>query len=286
MKFLDQAKIYIKAGNGGSGSSSFRREKYVEFGGPDGGDGGNGGSIILESERNLNTLVDFRYRQHFRAENGGSGSKKNKANFRNYSYASLLTQRYKMSSNKKQLLLFFVGILLIIVTYIIYPRIGEETRDQYLADKKKKEMESSDTTFENIKYEGFDANGNRFEIGSKVAKVESDNPNITYMETVNAYFYLQDGRVVTVKSLFATYNRETNDIFFKDEVVIDDGESQLYSDNLDIVMSSHFVKVYNSVRFSENANWMVADKIEIDLSKKISTISMYTDEQVKIKLKK
>jgi len=191
-----------------------------------------------------------------------------------------------MSSNKKQLLLFFVGILLIIVTYIIYPRIGEETRDQYLADKKKKEMESSDTTFENIKYEGFDANGNRFEIGSKVAKVESDNPNITYMETVNAYFYLQDGRVVTVKSLFATYNRETNDIFFKDEVVIDDGESQLYSDNLDIVMSSNFVKAYNSVRFSENANWMVADKIEIDLSKKISTISMYTDEQVKIKLKK
>ncbi len=78
MKFLDQAKIYIKAGNGGSGSSSFRREKYVEFGGPDGGDGGSGGSIILESERNLNTLVDFRYRQHFKAENGKSGSKKNK----------------------------------------------------------------------------------------------------------------------------------------------------------------------------------------------------------------
>ena len=78
MKFLDQAKIYIKAGNGGSGSSSFRREKFVEFGGPDGGDGGNGGSIILESERNLNTLVDFRYRQHFKAENGKSGSKKNK----------------------------------------------------------------------------------------------------------------------------------------------------------------------------------------------------------------
>ena len=78
MKFLDQAKIYIKAGNGGSGSASFRREKYVEFGGPDGGDGGNGGSIILESERNLNTLVDFRYRQHFNADSGKPGSKKNK----------------------------------------------------------------------------------------------------------------------------------------------------------------------------------------------------------------
>ena len=78
MKFLDQAKIYVKAGNGGSGSASFRREKYVEYGGPDGGDGGTGGSIIFESERNLNTLIDFRYKQHFNAENGKSGSKKNK----------------------------------------------------------------------------------------------------------------------------------------------------------------------------------------------------------------
>ena len=78
MKFLDQAKVYIKAGNGGSGSASFRREKYIEFGGPDGGDGGNGGSIIVEAERNLNTLIDFRYTQHFKAESGKSGSKKNK----------------------------------------------------------------------------------------------------------------------------------------------------------------------------------------------------------------
>ena len=78
MKFLDQAKIYIKAGDGGSGSASFRREKFIEYGGPDGGDGGNGGSVIFESERNLNTLIDFRYAQHFKAENGFSGSKRNR----------------------------------------------------------------------------------------------------------------------------------------------------------------------------------------------------------------
>ena len=78
MKFLDQAKIYIKAGNGGSGSASFRREKFIEYGGPDGGDGGNGGSIIFESERNLNTLIDFRYNQHFKAEGGKDGSKRKK----------------------------------------------------------------------------------------------------------------------------------------------------------------------------------------------------------------
>jgi len=76
MKFLDQAKIYIKAGNGGSGSASFRREKFVEYGGPDGGDGGDGGSIIFEAEINLNTLIDFRYAQHFKAENGHIGTKR------------------------------------------------------------------------------------------------------------------------------------------------------------------------------------------------------------------
>ena len=78
MKFLDQVKIYIKAGDGGNGSPSFRREKFIEFGGPDGGDGGKGGSIILKSERNLNTLIDYRYQQHHKAERGGDGSGKNR----------------------------------------------------------------------------------------------------------------------------------------------------------------------------------------------------------------
>ena len=76
MKFLDQVKIYVKAGDGGDGSPSFRREKFIEYGGPDGGDGGKGGSIILKSERNLNTLIDYRYQQHFKAKRGGDGKGK------------------------------------------------------------------------------------------------------------------------------------------------------------------------------------------------------------------
>ena len=78
MKFLDQAKIYVKAGDGGSGSASFRREKFIEFGGPDGGDGGHGGSIVFVVEKNLNTLIDFRYQQHFKAEKGKDGKGKKK----------------------------------------------------------------------------------------------------------------------------------------------------------------------------------------------------------------
>lgn len=73
MKFLDLAKVYIRSGSGGAGAVSFRREKYIEYGGPDGGDGGKGGSVIVECVAGLNTLIDFRYQQHFFAKNGGSG---------------------------------------------------------------------------------------------------------------------------------------------------------------------------------------------------------------------
>jgi GTPase len=74
MKFLDQAKIYLRSGDGGDGVVAFRREKFIPFGGPDGGDGGKGGDIVLEAQSDLNTLIDFRYTQHFRAKKGGNGS--------------------------------------------------------------------------------------------------------------------------------------------------------------------------------------------------------------------
>lgn len=79
MKFLDEAKIYVKSGTGGAGCVSFHREKFVEFGGPDGGDGGRGGNIIFEVVENVNTLIDFRYTQHFRAENGHHGMGRNRS---------------------------------------------------------------------------------------------------------------------------------------------------------------------------------------------------------------
>jgi GTPase len=78
MQFLDQAKVYVRSGDGGNGSVSFRREKFVEFGGPDGGDGGRGGDVIVECVANLNTLLDFRYRQHFKARKGAHGMGQNR----------------------------------------------------------------------------------------------------------------------------------------------------------------------------------------------------------------
>jgi GTP-binding protein len=79
MKFLDQAKIYIRSGDGGAGSVSFRREKFIEFGGPNGGDGGRGGDVIAECVNGLNTLIDYRYQQHFKGKTGGHGMGQNRA---------------------------------------------------------------------------------------------------------------------------------------------------------------------------------------------------------------
>ena len=79
MKFLDQQKVFIKSGDGGAGCVGFRREKYIEFGGPDGGDGGRGGDVVAECVANLNTLIDFRYQQHFKAKRGSHGMGKNRS---------------------------------------------------------------------------------------------------------------------------------------------------------------------------------------------------------------
>ena len=78
MKFLDEAKVYVRSGDGGNGCVSFRREKFIEFGGPNGGDGGKGGDAIVQAVDGLNTLIDYRYQQHFKAKNGGGGMGKDR----------------------------------------------------------------------------------------------------------------------------------------------------------------------------------------------------------------
>src|SRR6201987_562505 len=79
MKFLDQAKVYVRSGDGGNGCVAFRREKFIEFGGPSGGDGGRGGDIVVTAVDGLNTLIDYRYQQHFKAQRGHNGMGKDRA---------------------------------------------------------------------------------------------------------------------------------------------------------------------------------------------------------------
>ena len=82
MRFADEAKVLVKSGDGGNGCLSFRREKFIEFGGPDGGDGGDGGDVVVEAAADLNTLVDYRYKRHFKARRGESGAGQNRTGAR------------------------------------------------------------------------------------------------------------------------------------------------------------------------------------------------------------
>ena len=94
MKFLDQCKIYVRSGNGGGGAVSFRREKYIEYGGPDGGDGGRGGDVWIEAVEGLNTLIDYRYQQHFKAGTGVHGMHPTTAPFNGDPANARLADRY------------------------------------------------------------------------------------------------------------------------------------------------------------------------------------------------
>src|SRR3546814_8166939 len=97
MHFLDQAKIYLKSGGGGPGAVSFRREKYIEYGGPDGGDGGRGGDVVIEAVAGLNTLIDFRYTQHFKAKRGSHGMGKDRTGARSEEHTSELQSLMRIS---------------------------------------------------------------------------------------------------------------------------------------------------------------------------------------------
>ena len=106
MYFIDEAKIFLKAGDGGNGVVSFRREKYIEFGGPDGGDGGNGGSIIFKVIENSNTLIDFRFKQHFRASKGQNGHGANKTGKSGKNLIIKVPQGTQILSENKKYILY------------------------------------------------------------------------------------------------------------------------------------------------------------------------------------
>ena len=106
MDFIDEVKIYLKAGDGGNGAVSFRREKYIELGGPNGGNGGNGGSIILKVKKNLSTLIDFRYKQHFKAQKGKGGLGSNKTGRSGEDVIVFIPQGTQILSEDKKYILY------------------------------------------------------------------------------------------------------------------------------------------------------------------------------------
>jgi len=195
-----------------------------------------------------------------------------------------------MTKNKKviQITLIFIGLLLILSTYFIYPRMKENKALKEKIEKDKtattKIEEGVSNTFENVSYKALYNTKNPFTVSADSAKILKSNPDIVYMNYMKVSIHMNDGRVVVITSDRGRYNKLTYDCFFEDNVKATDSETTIRADNLDFLANEDIVTVYNNVNLLNDKVSLEADKVRYDFNKKRYKISMFDEKNVKIKL--
>ena len=180
-----------------------------------------------------------------------------------------------------------MGLLLILLTYFYYPYMNKDKllEDQFVLEDLEKTLDDDKvTSFENVKYEGlFDLN-KPFSIKSDKAYILDIEPDVVYMTDMHVTLHLQDGRIVNIISDRGRYNKITHDCFFEENVKATDGETIIFADNLDLLATEDFVKVYNKVRLKHPTGSIRADRIDYDFETKYFKVSMFDDKAVKMKV--
>ena len=193
----------------------------------------------------------------------------------------------KKKQQKTQLILISIGLLLILLTYFYYPYMNKDKllEDQFVLEDLEKTLDDDKvTSFENVEYEGlFDLN-KPFSIKSEKAYILDIEPDVVYMTDVHVTLYLQDGRIVNIISDRGTYNKITHDCFFEENVKATDGETKIFAENLDLLATENFIKVYNNVKLNHPMGLIIADKIDYNFETKNFKISMFDDKAVKMKV--
>ena len=197
-----------------------------------------------------------------------------------------------MTSNRKiiQFSLISIGVLLILATYFLYPKIEKNKllEEKKIVKKDKDEIVIADKNeaniFEHVEYKGIYNIDTPFVINSDKANITKEEPDIVYMTNMSVIFHLNDGRTVTITSDRGKYNKVTYDCYFENNVRAADGESLILAENLDLLSNKNTVSVYNDVVLTGNKGSLQADKINYDLSTRKFNISMFGDKKVKIKL--
>jgi len=194
----------------------------------------------------------------------------------------------KMSkSNKVQLILIFVGFILIILTYYYYPNLNKNkySEDQSLKDDEiNKIKDDQSTLFENVKYRGLYNLDKTFTVESEQAYISNEELNIVVMTKMHVVLYLGDGRVVNITSNEGTFNKKTYDCFFKDNVKAVENETEIFADNLDLLAAQDYVKIYNNVKLDHTTGSLRADTIDYDFKTKYFKVSMFDNSKVKMKV--
>ena len=188
-----------------------------------------------------------------------------------------------------QLVLISIGLLLILLTYFYYPYMNKDKllEDQFVLEDLEKTLDADKvTSFENVEYEGlFDLN-KPFSIKSDKAYILDIEPDVVYMTDMHVTLYLKDGRIVNIISDRGKYNKITHDCFFEENVKATDGETIIFAENLDMLATENFVKVYNKVRLNHPTGSLRADRIDYDFEEKYFKVSMFDNKTVKMKVMK
>ena len=195
-----------------------------------------------------------------------------------------------MTIRKKKILLiqitiFIFATLLIYFTYYNRDNVVKKVRTSDLKTKGNVAKDNLNT-FEDVEYKGIDLNGNRYEIKSEVASFDNNTPELVDMEVMKGFFYFKDGTVLTVIGDYGKYNNKTMDIKFESNVVAKYVDNTLYADNLNYINTENMLTIYGNVKTESVKGNIAADKLEFDLSNQTLDASMFSEEQIKVKVRK
>jgi len=193
----------------------------------------------------------------------------------------------KKRQQKIQITLILLGLILIVATYFYYPNLDKNfvSKNQTIKENLKEDLEDTEnTTFENIIYKGIYDLDKTFTLQAEEALILNEESDIVYINGMHVILYLNDGRIVNITSTKGRYNKETYDCFFENNVKATDGETEIFSDNLDLLAAENSVKIYNNVNLNDITGSLKADKIDYDFETKYFRVSMFGDETIKMKV--
>ena len=186
-----------------------------------------------------------------------------------------------------QLTLISIGLFLFVVTYLYYPRIDEDKflKDQSIAKNFEKNFNQGESTaFESIEYKGIYDLNKPFKVKSEKAYILNEDPDIVYMQNMHVILYLNEERIVNITSDKGKYNKVTYDCFFEQNVKATDGSTNIFAENMDLLATKNFVKIYNDVNLDYTTGYLLADKIDYDFETKNFKVSMFDDKAIKMKV--
>ena len=194
----------------------------------------------------------------------------------------------KKEQKKIQIFLFIAGILLILITYFYYPYKNKSLVEKNIQENVppvSENLAEKSTSFENLEYQGFYDLDKTFIVKSEKAYIKEKEPDIVYMANMHVVLYLSDGRVVNILSDQGTYNKANYNCFFEQNVRASDGETKIFSENLELLGDKSIVKIYNDVVINyPTGSFLQADKVDYNFETKYFKVSMFDDKRIKMKV--